>query len=119
MYDNLFILLVGLFFKHWIIDFVWQTSEEIKYKGVYGNWLGIKHSVKHGIGTMIVFFFGDPEVYGLILLGMLDFALHYHIDWIKMRFGTKDMNTNLFWSQLGLDQFAHSLTYIWLVWLVV
>ena len=118
MYDNILLLLAGLFVKHWLIDFVWQTPDEVKYKGVYGKWIGIKHSVKHGIGTMVVFFFIDPAVYGLLLLGMLDTVLHYHIDWIKMRFGNRDITTNAFWSQLGLDQLAHYFTYLWLVWLV-
>lgn len=120
MYDHhIFILLAGLFFKHWLIDFVWQSKEEIQHKGIYGNWLGLKHSVKHGIGTMIVFFFGDPAVYGLILIGMLDFIIHYHIDWFKVRFGTKDSTTNVFWAQFGLDQMLHYFTYLWLVWLVL
>jgi hypothetical protein len=119
MFDSIFILLALLAVKHWYVDFVNQTPAEIANKGTYGHNDGIMHSVKHGVGTFLVMlmFIGDwPFAF---TLASIDTALHYHIDWIKMRFGTKDMKTNAFWTQLGLDQLAHTLTYILLVWLVV
>jgi len=119
MFDSIFILLALLAVKHWYVDFVNQTQAEIANKGTYGHNDGIMHSVKHGVGTFIVMlmFIGDwPFAF---TLSLIDMALHYHIDWIKMRWGTKDMKTPAFWTQLGLDQLAHTLTYILLVWLVV
>jgi hypothetical protein len=119
MFDSIFLLLTLLSIKHWYIDFVIQTQDEIAHKGIYGHNDGIMHSIKHGFGTFLVMwaFIGDwPFAF---TLSLIDMALHYHIDWIKMRFGTKDMKTNAFWTQLGLDQLAHTLTYIFLVWLVV
>lgn len=104
------IILVLLQVKHWYIDFVNQSEEEVKHKGIYLNWLGVKHSLKHGFGTFLVF-----AVAGLpyaILIGILDFVLHYHIDWSKMNYGNRDITTPQFWNHLGLDQMAHQISYL-------
>jgi hypothetical protein len=119
MFDSIYILLGLLFIKHWYIDFVNQSDEEIKGKGIYGNAHGIMHSLKHGVATTIIFcaFTGVFEY--SVILGIIDFVIHYHVDYIKMRFGNRDITTNAFWAQLGLDQLAHSLCYLLLVWLCI
>jgi hypothetical protein len=116
--DRIFILLTLFFIKHWYVDFVNQTQEEIDAKGTYGSLDGLAHSAKHGLGTMFVMMLVgiDPAV--SVVWGALDMITHYHIDWFKMRFGSRDMSTKAFWSQFGLDQLAHALTYIGLVWLL-
>jgi hypothetical protein len=58
----------------------------------------------------------DPAV--SVVWGAVDMIVHYHIDWIKMCFGTRNVSTKEFWSQLGLDQLAHAFTYFGLVWLL-
>ena len=117
--EAIFIVLALLFVKHWYIDFVNQTPEEVAHKGIYGDWRGIKHSVKHGLGTMVVFFFADPWIYGVVILGIIDAVVHYHIDWMKMNWGNRDITTPQFWNHLGLDQLAHYLTYLALVWIAL
>ena len=115
------VLLILLQIKHWYIDFVNQTNEEVQGKGIYGNAHGLMHSIKHGLITAIIFglFVHDFDV--AVIWGILDFVLHYHIDWAKMkinkRFGyTVEMPQ--FWVWLGADQLAHSLTYLFLVWAI-
>ena len=107
-----------MFIKHWYVDFVNQTPEEIDNKGIYGNLDGMSHSAKQGLGTIFVFLLTglDPAV--SVVLGAIDLVIHYHIDWIKIQYGTKDIETKEFWSQLGLDQLAHAVTYIGLVWIL-
>jgi hypothetical protein len=117
-FDYILLVLFLLFVKHWYIDFVDQTQVEVENKGKYGKWLGVRHSLKHGIGTAIVFVILDIEVEFAVLLGIVDFVVHYHVDWIKMRFGNRDITTPAFWNQLGLDQLAHYTTYLALVWVV-
>jgi hypothetical protein len=122
MFDSIFILLALLFVKHWYIDFVNQSMEEVVGKGIYGNAYGIMHSIKHGLGTWFIFwmFIGDIE-YSL-LIGFIDFVLHYHIDWAKININKKYNYTAenpKFWAWLGADQLAHSLTYLGLVWLAI
>ncbi len=122
MFDSIFILLALLFVKHWYIDFVNQSAEEVAGKGTYGNAHGVMHSIKHGLGTALVFwlFLSDPLM--AIMLGVIDFALHYHIDWAKMNINRRwsyTIEQLQFWAWLGADQLAHSLTYLALVWMVV
>lgn len=111
------LLLVALFIKHWYVDFVNQTYAEIVSKRVYGEWLGLYHSVKHGLGTVLCVMFINPVL--AIVVGILEVLIHYHIDWIKMNYGESDQSNKLFWTHFGLDQLAHALTYIGIVWLVV
>jgi hypothetical protein len=122
MFDSIFVVLALLFVKHWYIDFVNQSMEEVTGKGIYGNAHGIMHSLKHGVGTGLVMwlFISDPLM--AIMLGFIDFALHYHIDWAKININNRYNYTTenpKFWAWLGADQLAHSLTYLGLVWMIV
>ncbi len=111
---EVFIILILLQIKHWYIDFVNQTNEEIQLKGVYGNWKGIRHSVKHGLASILIFALFAPPGWAIIL-GIVDALFHYHIDWVKSNKGNKDVNDPEFWNHLGLDQLAHQIIYILLV----
>lgn len=114
------ILLVLIQLKHYLCDFPLQTQNHLSTKGIYGNLGGISHSVNHGLGTYVVF-----AIMGLgmvennlqlaIIMGLIDAVIHYHIDWIKTRFGQKDITKKSFWNQLGLDQLAHQLTYVLII----
>lgn len=107
-------LLILLQIKHWYVDFVIQTPQEIATKGTYGAWPGIWHSAKHGIGTLIVMLivFSSSFLLIAVLLGIADAVVHYHIDWVKMNWGESNMQDPRFWQHLGADQMAHQLTYI-------
>ncbi len=114
-------VLILLQIKHWYIDFVNQTEEEVKHKGIYLDWIGIKHSVKHGVATFVILWavLGWAETDLAFALATVDFLLHYHIDWLKMNYGTRDVRTPQFWNHLGLDQMAHQIVYIIIVGLTV
>jgi hypothetical protein len=122
MFDSIFVVLALLFTKHWYIDFVNQSMEEVVGKGIYGNAHGVMHSLKHGIGTGLIMwlFISDPLM--AIMLGFIDFVIHYHIDWLKININKRYNYTTenpKFWAWLGADQLAHSFTYLWLVWMIV
>jgi hypothetical protein len=122
MFDSIFVVLALLFVKHWYIDFVNQSMEEVTGKGIYGNAHGVMHSLKHGIGTGIIMWLFISEPLFAVMLGFIDFATHYHIDWLKININKKYNYTTenpKFWAWLGADQLAHSFTYLWLVWIVV
>lgn len=106
------IYLTLLFIKHYYIDFVLQTEEMVKGKGIYFNLSGIHHSFQHAVVTMLLTLIFIPDIGIAFAFGMFDFLIHYHTDYAKMRFGTRDMMTPAFWNQLGLDQLSHSLTYV-------
>jgi hypothetical protein len=113
--------LVFLNIKHWYMDFVDQDPQEIAHKGQYGHWLGIRHSVKHGIGTAVaVALTLGPDMWLVsVMLGMFESVIHYHIDWAKMNWGQRDTRHPSFWAHLGLDQMAHHLTYVGIVAIIV
>jgi hypothetical protein len=121
MIESVLILLALLQVKHWYIDFVNQSNEEVASKGIYGDQLGINHSAKQGIATAlcILLVTGTPYLFFAILLGLLDFVVHYHVDWTKMNYGNRDIRTPEFWNHLGLDQMAHQLTYILIAYFIV
>lgn len=106
------IYLTLLFIKHYLVDFVFQTEEEVKGKGIYGNLSGIRHSAEHAILTFWLTLLFTVNVPVSLIIGLLDFILHYHIDWTKMNYGNRDITNKLFWNHLGLDQLAHQITYI-------
>ena len=117
--EAVLIVLILLQIKHWYVDFVNQTNEEVAHKGIYLDWRGMTHSLKHGLATFIILiaFFGTDYYDFVIILGLIDFVTHYHIDWAKMNFGNRDITTPQFWNHLGLDQMAHQLVYIGLAYL--
>ena len=114
-------LLVLFQLKHWYIDFVDQSMDEVHSKGNYGEWLGIRHSLKHGIGTAVCVWavVGAPYIVFALLIGFIDMVIHYHTDWAKMNWGNRDIQTPQFWNHLGLDQMVHQITYIVLAYMVV
>lgn len=104
-----------LFLKHYIIDFVMQTDEMVKGKGIYGNKEGIWHSAQHAIGTFVVSAICIEQAVYWVGFAVLDFIVHYHVDFIKMKYGCRDISKKEFWNQLGLDQLMHYTTYLLMV----
>ena len=120
MTTDIIIFLFLLQIKHWFVDFVIQTDTEVKSKGIYGDFHGIMHSAKHGLGTLIcaTLVTGYPYFAFAVVLAVLDFMTHYHIDWVKMNYGNRDITTPAFWNHLGLDQMAHQMIYLLLAFLM-
>jgi hypothetical protein len=105
------IVLFLLQIKHWYVDFVMQTNDMVAGKAIYGNKLGILHSAEHAIATFfILLFFVDPIT--AMALALFDFVTHYHIDYVKMNYGCRDIQDPKFWNHLGLDQMAHQIVYL-------
>lgn len=117
---ELLILLVLLQTKHLLVDWCWQPAYEWQNKGTYGHWGGIRHALKNAIGTGLcfAFFVSVPVVLYVIVI---DFILHYHIDWVKMNINRikkwGPLTHDNFWRLVGLDQFLHQGTYLFLLYL--
>jgi hypothetical protein len=116
------ILLLGLMIKHTIADYFMQYSWMLKDKAIYGGPGGVAHASYHGTLTFVVL-----ELCGIgwpisLALGIADAVIHYHIDYVKSNvwkdynFGPQDQ---LYWVTHGVDQFAHFLTYLVIVYLCV
>ena len=97
--------------KHWYVDFVLQNDDMVKGKAIYGNKMGLWHSGQHGLFTFLITVLIVGWQFALFI-GLLDFVTHYHIDWVKMNYGNRDIANPLFWNHLGLDQMAHQIVYL-------
>lgn len=114
----IFLLLFVMAVKHWIADFVLQFEYMVEQKGTYGLRGGIEHALLHGILTAIVLTAFINNITVAAMFGLLDSLVHYHIDYVKARWGTRDAKQQRFWIQLGADQLAHYTFYIWLIWIL-
>jgi hypothetical protein len=105
--------------KHVLVDWFWQPAYECQNKGTYGHWGGIRHAGKNALGTgfCIGLAFGTEPLFAL-WIGLIDFVVHYHIDFAKMNLNRLlgyDTGNVQFWRLIGFDQFLHQMTYIGLV----
>lgn len=113
---ELLILLALLQIKHFVADFVIQTYMQTVKKGVWLHPVGVSHSIDHAYCSLIVllafsmWWTVSPQL--ILLVVLVESVLHYIIDYTKVRFGNKNMVAPLFWTQFGLDQLLHQLTYI-------
>jgi hypothetical protein len=119
---DILLLLFLLIVKHSYADFTIQTYLQTVKKGVYRDPVGISHSVDHIWTSMLALLiyscFYTLAPWLIICIAVIEGAVHYHIDWIKVRFGSKDNTKQIFWTQFGLDQLAHHLCYLYIAWYV-
>jgi hypothetical protein len=114
--------LLGFQVKHLLCDFVLQTKFQVDNKGFYGRIGGVLHAGCHALFTVPVLLIltRSPLLIGAIALGEL--FLHYHIDWLKARTervqGWND-GQSVYWAAFGIDQFAHQITYLGIVTLLL
>jgi len=119
----LMLLLVTLLLvKHAIADFFLQRAFMFRDKHIYAGPGGISHAATHGLLTTIAIIICLPNL-GVfaILLGLFDAVAHYHIDYIKSSWNVKTKaspSENRYWYAFGLDQMAHSLTYVLIVYII-
>lgn len=118
--NDLLILILLLFSKHFLVDFPLQTKFQYSNKGTYGHPGGILHASLHGLGTFICIYWYAPIA--AIYLALADMFVHYHIDWAKMKLNSKlgwsPTTHGQFWWLLGLDQYLHAVTYVAFVALI-
>lgn len=114
------LLLFLLMVKHSYADFTIQTYLQTVRKGIYRDWVGITHSLDHVwtsvIALLIFSVFHPIPIFLIPIIALIEGIVHYHIDWVKVRFGCKDQSNPAFWAQFGLDQLAHQICYLIIAW---
>jgi hypothetical protein len=114
------LLLLLLQVKHCYADFVLQTYMQTIKKGVWLHPIGISHTTEHmicsALSLLIFSFFVPLNAFVIIFLILAEGLIHYIVDYTKVKYGCKDQTKPIFWTQFGLDQLAHQLTYLWMVW---
>ncbi|MCX5512220.1 DUF3307 domain-containing protein [Kaistia algarum] len=104
--------------KHLLCDFFLQTSHQIENKGTYGHPGGLIHAGIHMLGTLPVFLVYPVSLTAGAVILVVEFIVHYHIDWLKNVIGnlygwtTRDA---AYWWAFGTDQFLHQITYLVMV----
>jgi len=120
---ELLFLLLLLQIKHCYADFVMQTYIQTVKKGVWLDPTGISHTTDHMICTLIAMlifsFFVPVSAFAIILVTLIEGVVHYLVDYSKVKYGCKDNTKPAFWTQFGLDQLAHQVTYIWMIWFLL
>lgn len=117
---DILLLLVLFQVKHWFADFKIQTYMQTVKKGVWLDPIGMTHTRDHMLASLVVLLFFS-FLYPIAPLTMLavvalEGMYHYIVDYVKVKYGSKDATTPLYWNQFGLDQLAHQLSYIVIAW---
>ena len=115
------LLITLLLVKHTVADFFLQRSFMFKDKHVYLGSGGITHAGTHGALSFLVLA-PFTTITVSIVLGLIDMIIHYHTDFIKSNWNVRTKATpseNRYWYAFGLDQLAHFLTYVLLVYLAI
>jgi hypothetical protein len=118
MIDTVILILILLLLKHFICDFVLQFPYMLEEKGTYGAAGGIHHAAFHALGTALSLML--LGVMDAIFLALIDFILHYHIDWVKVKL-SKGLTSSdrKFWFWFGIDQLLHQLSYLFIIiWII-
>lgn len=118
--DALLVGMAYLLVKHALADFFLQTAAQRREKGIYGKPGGLAHAAIHAALTAPVFLLWPgiaPDMVATVLAA--EAVLHYHIDYVKDRLVRRRQLVCVdsgFWWSLGLDQLAHGLTYVGILW---
>jgi hypothetical protein len=106
--------------KHCYADFYLQTYMQTVKKGVWLHPVGISHTMDHIYTSLITFlafsFFVSIDPVRMLIAAFIEGIVHYLVDFVKVKYGSKDNTKPIFWTQFGLDQLAHHFTYIWMIW---
>ncbi|NOD85381.1 DUF3307 domain-containing protein [Ruegeria sp. HKCCD6119] len=114
-----FLMLCLLLIKHMFADYYLQTPKMLSGRGEYFHLGRAQHAAVHVVGSIVVFLvFGAPLVF-ILIVGALEWFIHFNIDFIKASYSDKkrlEPTQPAFWRAAGLDQLMHNLTYVAMVW---
>ncbi len=118
-FGAVFLMLCLLQIKHMFADFFLQTPKMLSGRGEYFHMGRAQHAGVHVVGSVIVFLlFGAPLMF-ILVIGALEWVVHFNIDFFKASYSDKkqlEPNQAAFWRAAGLDQCLHNLTYVAMVW---
>ncbi len=120
--ELMLLLITLLLVKHAVADFFLQRSFMFKDKHIYAGPGGITHASIHGFLTFLAVVICLPNLWLFaVLFGLVDAVAHYHIDYVKSNWNVKTQaapSETRYWYAFGLDQMAHSLTYVLIVYII-
>lgn len=111
----LLILLAGFQIKHYLADYVLQTSIMLRGKDDLRAPGGYLHAGVHIFGSLLVLVLAGTTLPLVLVLLAAEFVTHYVLDFAKIRYSRNvrfDTNPPRYWRLHGLDQLGHQLTYV-------
>jgi hypothetical protein len=113
--QTILIFIAALQAKHFICDGPLQSKAMVEQKRIYGAALGLVHAGLHGLGTATVSLLWLGPTPRVLALGLIDAALHYHVDFAKenmVRHYGWSVKDGPFWWAMSADQMLHQWTYV-------
>ena len=113
--------LLALQLKHFLCDFVLQSTYQFRTKAIYGHVGGFIHSGLHVLFTIPALLILGASGKAIAIILAVEFVVHYHADWMKSavdkryNWGTTDQR---YWILFGTDQLIHQLTYIGMLYVM-
>lgn len=105
--------------KHMLADYFLQTKVMLDGREAYVHLGRFLHAGIHAAGSLIVFLLIGAPVAFILPVVVMEWAVHFHIDWWKGRH-TSEQNLTpqdaAFWRACGMDQALHQLTYVAMIW---
>lgn len=101
-------------------DYFLQTKWMLEGRGKYLHPGTFAHAGIHALGSFLAFIVVGTSLAFVIPIVLLEWSVHFHIDWWKGRYTT---GLNLtpadagYWRVSGVDQALHQLTYVGMLWL--
>ena len=122
---EIFILLIAFQIKHFIADYPLQFPYMYEAKGMQYSWAKPlrDHALVHMTLSILIAgaysIFVEPiSLMAMFVIAIYDFTTHFVIDRIKAtQQGGPD--TSRFWINLGLDQMAHHIVGIVIVFIII
>jgi hypothetical protein len=115
------VLLALLQVKHFLGDFVFQTENQARNKGIYGHPAGLVHAATQAALTVPCLIAVGVEPLAIAVVTAIEFILHYHQDWLKERISARfrgAQSTKAYWVMFGADQLLHQMFYLALVFVL-
>lgn len=120
------VFVFGLLFllqtKHLFADFYLQTPRMLRGRGRYVHMGRLQHAGLHGIGSLVAMMIVGVPVGLAVMVAVLEWAVHFHIDWAKGRWSDHTghgPDQAGYWRAFGVDQALHQWTYLVMVWAVL
>mgnify|MGYP000227006797 CR=1 FL=1 len=114
------LILLALFqVKHTFADYFMQTQRMLSNRSVYAHVGRVQHAGIHAILTLLVVLIVGLPLSVALTLFAIDGVVHFHIDWLKGTYSESSgegPDQRNYWRAFGVDQLAHQLTYVGMVW---
>lgn len=116
------LVLYGLFIKHAIADLAIQSLRTPGDKSNLRNPKGWLHAGDHSILTFIVVLVVTFDIENAIIIGALDYVLHFIIDFYKTKLVKRYNLTSdqkQYWAVQALDQILHYTCYLGYMFILI